>query len=88
MRYNLIMQFKTGDIYPHVKEIEESINGFMNGCGFSEKIYWQSDAPLLRLEIDKILSSDEEGEIIKMANESLKDTKMICTRIERVQSEL
>lgn len=86
MKYGLVMKFKVGDVYTKVREFEDSINGFMHGCGFQETMFLQSEAPIMVMEIDKVLTPQEEADVVRAMNQVLAEHDKIdmeCVGIER-----
>jgi len=84
MQYNLIMKFKTGDLYKGVREVEDSVNGFMADFGFSEKIFWESEAPIFTLNVSQPLTPEAKAQVMQIVNESFEKQgklNMVCTDI-------
>lgn len=87
--YKLILEFKTGDVVPTIREFENLVNKFMGGFGFSEKIFFQSKSPCIRLTSNRLLTQEEQGIIFRTVNENFTKEKspFSCVGIEYAGSE-
>lgn len=66
MKYNFTFRFKTGDLIPEVREVENEINETMMGFGFPEKIYLQSEVPCLMVTSNRPLADEEKAKLIQI----------------------
>ncbi len=75
VRYNLIFQFKTGDVIPSIRDIENSVNDTMRSFGFSEKMFFQSTAPAIQMTASRPLTQEEQDRLVAEANVKLAEAK-------------
>jgi hypothetical protein len=63
--------------------MEDSINHSMSLFGFSEKMVLETETKFVEMTTDRLLTPDEEKEIVLKANEVFAaDKKIECTGIE------
>lgn len=82
-KYKVMMKVKTGTLFPKVKDLEDTLNGFMKDCGFYEEIFLQSEFPVFELSSDRILKDEEKFVIMKSVDDHFKETKyeLECTEM-------
>lgn len=84
VRYNLIFQFKTGDVISSIRDIENSVNDTMKSFGFDEKMFFQSKIPAIQMTASRPLTEAEQTLIVNEANVKLSEAKspFTCVGIE------
>jgi hypothetical protein len=86
MQYNLLFEFKTGDLFPGVHDLENTMNGFMADFGFHEQLFFKShDVPCMVLEVDLELDAEAKRQVVEAVNKIIeeRDMPMRCTGIEK-----
>lgn len=81
MLYYLVMKYDARNFHPGIREMEDSVNSFMNDCGFSEKMVVVTEAPILQVTVDRFLTEKEKDEYIALVNTKSDQTKMVCTAL-------
>ena len=85
--YYVYFKMKLSDHLEKIKKLEDEINHSMNGFGFSDKMEFISENPLVEIKVKRVLTEEEKVIIINSYN-NIKDIKMVCTKVEYHGSDL
>lgn len=80
-KYEVSFKFRARDFFAHIRQIEDSVNKSMESFGFSEKMFLESESPLVNLTSAKILTNEELNVFINAYNKALDGKDMECTGI-------
>ena len=74
--YAIKCKFKTGNLLPEMKQLEDSVNSFMSGFGFHEKMTLWTEAELISLSSNRELTEEERFKVLRDLNLSFEEKRM------------
>lgn len=73
MNYNVSIQFKTSDVSEMASDLESTLNTFMAGFRFNEKLKLVTTVPLCDMNTDRELTAEEMAKAHEMFTEHYAD---------------
>ena len=83
IKYKLMAKFKTGDVAPDIREVENRINKIVKEGGFPE-FFLQTTGKIAEIETKRVLDNKEKSDILDAFNKEFKEKglSVVCTDLE------
>ena len=74
--YAIKCKFKTGNLLPEMKQLEDSVNSFMSGFGYHEKMSLWTESELISLTSNIELTEEQQFKVLRDLNLSFQEKGM------------
>jgi hypothetical protein len=76
-KYDIIVEVKTGEIVPTIKDFENRVNGYMSDFGFDEKMLLVSKGPVGTIKSEVKLPQDTLDKMLTIIQDQFNSNELL-----------